>query len=225
MTDTLLEINDCWNRIGVWSSATDRCHVLQDVIHCQNCNVYSNAGRTLLNRPYTDEFINEWSRIYQQKKDIEEKYDHSVIVFRVGDEWYGLSTGLFREVAEMRQIHSIPHRRNRVLRGIVNLRGELEICVSLGNLFHLSKGTKKTEKGKISYERLIMIEKNHERYVFPVSEVAGIQHFNHNHVNRAPSTINMGESNFIKGIIRYENRDIGLIDDEILIHTLARVIK
>src|SRR2546422_1979826 len=44
-------------------------------------------------------------------------------------------TTLFRsiaEVAERRVIHSLPHRRTGIVLGVVNVRGELLVCVSLG---------------------------------------------------------------------------------------------
>ena len=41
-------LDDCWNRIGVWSRAGATCPKLDDVTHCRNCSVYSDAGRRIL---------------------------------------------------------------------------------------------------------------------------------------------------------------------------------
>ena len=50
-TDALgTAIDDCWNRIGVWGTETPRCPKLEDVVHCRNCEVYSAAGRLVLER-------------------------------------------------------------------------------------------------------------------------------------------------------------------------------
>ena len=37
--------SSCWNEIGVWSEQTPSCERLTETTHCQNCDVYSRAGR------------------------------------------------------------------------------------------------------------------------------------------------------------------------------------
>lgn len=41
----------------------------------------------------------------------------SILVFRLGEEWFGLATGSLVEVAPMNPIHSLPHQRSRALQG------------------------------------------------------------------------------------------------------------
>ena len=53
------------------------------------------------------------------------------MVFRIGAEWIGLPTDVFQEVAEECIVHTLPHRRGGVLAGLVNVRGELLLCVAL----------------------------------------------------------------------------------------------
>lgn len=47
----------------------------------------------------------------------------SVLVFRVGEEWMAADIALLVEIGEMRPIHTIPHRTNEILSGLVNIRG------------------------------------------------------------------------------------------------------
>ena len=63
-------IDDCWNQIGVWSKSERTCPMLRDVIHCHNCSKYSIAGRTLLDREISDEYIAEWQASYQLEKPV-----------------------------------------------------------------------------------------------------------------------------------------------------------
>ena len=46
----------------------------------------------------------------------------------------------YEEIAERRSLHSLPHRRRGIVMGIVNIRGELLICASLGKLLGLLLG-------------------------------------------------------------------------------------
>src|SRR5262249_33650916 len=52
----------CWNTIGVWGDRTPRCERLPEVIHCQNCEVYCKAGRGLLERLPSQEYLREWQQ-------------------------------------------------------------------------------------------------------------------------------------------------------------------
>ena len=45
-----------------------------------------------------------------------------------------MPTSVIAEVAERRVIHSLPHRRTGIVLGVVNVRGELLVCVSLAQL-------------------------------------------------------------------------------------------
>ena len=42
------DIDDCWNRIGIYGDKS--CPVLPEHIHCRNCSVYSAAATRLLDR-------------------------------------------------------------------------------------------------------------------------------------------------------------------------------
>ena len=40
---SLTTVDDCWNRIGFCGDRS--CPELAHVVHCHNCQVFSNAGR------------------------------------------------------------------------------------------------------------------------------------------------------------------------------------
>ncbi|MFO0822154.1 MAG: chemotaxis protein CheW [Gemmataceae bacterium] len=54
----------------------------------------------------------------------------SVSFFRLGDEWLALPMGVLVEVTRPRTPHRVPHRGG-LLAGMVNIRGELHLCVRL----------------------------------------------------------------------------------------------
>ena len=61
----------------------------------------------------------------------------SLLVFRLQREWLGLPTRSLDEVAGMRGIISLPHRRDPAVLGVTNVRGTLTVCVSLPRLLGL----------------------------------------------------------------------------------------
>lgn len=219
-------IDDCWNKTGIWGAESPRCPKLDEVTHCQNCPVFSGSGRMLLDRKQPDGYSNEWTNVLTQKKDAALKTAISVIIFRVGDEWYALKTAVLKEITEMRHIHTIPHRKNSVLRGITSIRGELHLCVSIGHLFDITKAvtTKNNIPGNIMRDRIIVIEKNSERFVFPTNEILGIYRFSPDRVNPPPSTLSEASSSYVNGVIEHKDKHIGCLDEELLFHAFSRKI-
>lgn len=60
---------NCWKVIGVWG-LDDRltCPHLERFIHCKNCEVYTQAGRTLLERALPGNYKQDWTQVLSQKK-------------------------------------------------------------------------------------------------------------------------------------------------------------
>lgn len=220
----ILDLDDCWNRIGVWSRNEKRCERLQEYIHCQNCPVYSRSGKQLLEREMADSYLDECTENLACSKEGAQQNLVSAIIFRVGNEYYALSTLLFNEITHMRPIHSIPHRRNRILRGLINIRGELLLCFSLGRLFELTRAEISHKNEPKPNERLIIIKHNSNRYSFPVSEILGVFRYNPETLGTAPSTLPDSGSSYITGVLEHKQKKIGCIDADLLVSALDRTI-
>ena len=79
-------------------------------------------------------------------EDRESGGDKTVVIFRIGTEWLALPTGIFQEVVDQCVVRTLPHRRGGILRGLVNVRGELLLCVALGAVLGLEKDTQRNDK-------------------------------------------------------------------------------
>lgn len=216
---------DCWNHIGVWSGADRSCSTLEKIGHCINCDRFSAAGRLLLDSKAPSGYLEEWSEFCS----IEQKERHqqagSVILFRLGDEWLGLETRMLDEVMPMRPIHSVPHRRSLVLKGLTNVRGGLQLCVSLGRLLNITQGEiTGINVVKGVYERMIVISQEAHRFVFPVSEVRGVYRFDLNELKESPATAVNCSVHYLKGMLSWEGRNVGVIDPDLLFRALERGI-
>ena len=220
-----LDIRDCWNSIGVWRSGEQRCEKLDEFLHCYNCEVYSNAGRALLNRPSPVGYGDEWTEILAAEKATKKLNLHSAVVFRLGAEWLALPVNIINEITLLRNIYDIPHNKNRNIRGMVNIRGELIICMSLGNLLGVEKPDEGLFDEHHSINRLIMIKENSGQVVFPVSEIDGIAHYDPLKIKNAPDTIRNSKLHFIDGITTVKNKNIGCINHDSLIAKIAANLK
>ena len=127
--------NPCWSEIGVYGNGL--CAELQKFIHCRNCPVYSRAGVQLLDRPLVAEYRQERTEHFAVPAPRPASKRSSALLFRLGHEWLALPTQAFQEVAEHRPIHSLPHRRDGLVLGLLNVRGELLICISLARFLRL----------------------------------------------------------------------------------------
>ena len=216
------ESRACWNEIGVYGNKS--CSELATFIHCRNCPVYSSAGTQLLNRPFSPDYRREWSEHFSQRKKLLAHTNASAVLFRLGVEWFALPTAVLQEVAERRRIHSLPHRRHSIVLGLANIRGELLICVSLGHLLGLEKSPSR-ELLRTSHNRLLVVQREGARLVFPVDEIPGTHRFNLQDLAPVPSTVTKSNASYTKGLLYWKERPVGYLDAQLLFAALNRSLK
>jgi chemotaxis-related protein WspD len=214
-----VEIHACWNEIGVHGNGS--CPELQKFIRCQNCPVYSSAGVRLLDRPSPPGYRHEWKEHFAQGKQLAARSRHSAVIFRINVEWLALPTEAFQEVAERRPIHSLPHRQRGIVLGLVSIRGELLICVSLGHLLGL-ENLLPCETLRTEHQRLLVGDWGGNRFVFPVDEVCAIHRFDPQQLQAPPATLAKSNLTFTRGILHWEERTVGFLDPNLLFMSLNR---
>ena len=216
-----MQLNDCWNHIGVWGDGS--CRELAQAGHCRNCPTYSAAAAELLDREIDADYLSNWAQHFRTKKQSAARDTESAVIFRIGAEWLALPTQVFKEVCALRPIHSLPHRRNDNVVGIANVRGELLICVSLHALLGIEKATAvKTSQRRLMHERLLVASRNGERLVFPVDEVHGIHRFHQAQLGEVPATVGRSTSTYTRAMLPWQERTVGLLDDQLLFYSLNK---
>ena len=220
--ETFEETNNCWKQEGIWGNGS--CVELKQVINCRNCKIYSAAGRNLLERKPPVGYVEEWTKILAEEKIIRNQKNISVVIFRCGTECLALSTKVFKEITQMRIMHSLPHKSNTTLLGMVNIRGEIQLCVSFHGLLDLKKDNAILKnKNFNTFKRMVVIEKEGKKWVFPVDEIYGIYHFNQEAIGNVPVTVSKTAANFTKGIVNWQEKRVGFLDEELLFATLKKV--
>jgi chemotaxis-related protein WspD len=219
---------NCWRNVGVWGDRT--CPELKTAIHCRNCPTYSAAGRALLEREAPLGYLDEWANLLVNENDVRANHritasDRlSVGIFRLGAEWLALSADLFKEVTQVQTIHTLPHRSNSILLGLVNIRGEILMCVSLRQLLGIEASSTEItyEQGQAVYNRMVVVEKEGNPWVFGVDEIHGIHPIQREQIQEIPTTVAKRAETYTKGIIYWQDRRVGYLDDELLFYTLNR---
>jgi chemotaxis-related protein WspD len=225
MKATDLKIDNCWNRIGVWSTDKERCPELDNFVHCRNCPVFSKTGRKLLQTNPPEDYRSEWTKILSTEEEIKAINVKSAFVFRAGGEWLALPSHMIQEVVNMGPIHSIPNINNKVLRGLVNIHGRLQICVSIGRVLAIEKLEKTEEQldpNYISPERLVVVLQKRHLVAFPVSEVKGTIRYTPEMIKDLPVTVSGSKAVYTMGILHIDGKDIGLLKDKPLFKTLTK---
>ncbi|MFC3127479.1 chemotaxis protein CheW [Pseudoroseomonas globiformis] len=228
------DIDPCWNRIGVTGDAT--CPNLPSHNHCRHCPTQAGAVSVMLNRPPPEDYLDEWTRHVAQGRTFagtsgrgwdeaaEAGGDLSVLIFRIGGEWLAMPTRVLEEVAEIRPVHSLPHRRSGVVAGVANIHGRLLICVSLAALLNLKAETRPQERSLVAKRRMLVIGRDPGSFVFAADEVEGIHRFKTRMLRAAPSNVARAALSYTRWVIPWRDRTIGCLDAELLFDGLARGI-
>jgi chemotaxis-related protein WspD len=210
---------DCWKKIGVWGNR--ECGELKKVIHCRNCMVYSSAAAQLLGAELPQDYLERWTTHFASEQKVESRQMQAALIFRIGGEWLGLSPTNLQEIAEGRPIHSVPGGRSNTLLGLANIRGELLVCVALDRVLGLEKTRlEKPNSKRALYRRMVVAGREDSRFVFPVEEVHGIHWFDPKELKKVPSTVAKARATYIKGLLLWQNKSVGCLNDQLLFDML-----
>lgn len=212
MTSTV-PVNRCWAAVGTWGDGT--CPVLATAVHCRNCDVFANTGRQLLDREPPADYIRGWTTVLAEARKDDGDRHRVALVVSLGDSYYALPVSICREAMDAQPIRRIPHRSDDAVLGLVGIRGELRICLSLAAL-----GL--DDDGKGQHTKMVLLERDGREWVVPVGDIHGIQRFGDADVEPVPLTVSQSPNPFTIGLLRWQDRRVGLLDDELLLATLAR---
>ncbi len=227
-------MENCWKTIGVWSKPGEhRCEKLSEVIHCRNCETFTRAGRNLLEQGLPEEYLREWTTVLAARKPADLVGTLSVLIFRLEQEWLALPSLLFAEVVEHAPTHRVPHRNNPVLIGLANVHGEICLCVSMRQLLGIA--TKDAAKDSLPTvapssrrqftSRLLVMEKEGERWLFAVDEIHGIHRIHPSQLQSPPVSLSKSGAGFAKAVFDWERKHVGLLDEDLLLYKLTRSVQ
>jgi chemotaxis-related protein WspD len=213
--------------------------------------VFASAARAFFDRPAPEGYLAEWT---QWLASSEEQARHQageglaesdrdrigVLIFRLGPELLAFRTQTIGEVTATRPVHRIPHRSNTILIGLVNLRGQLQLCVSLHGLLGVDAPSGPAphpqmnypsqaqgvlvvgEKGRDSTgnstpgSRLVVLRdrERSETWVFAAEEVLGVHRIPRSQMRNVSSALANPEVSFSQAILSWEGRSVSFLDEQ-----------
>ncbi|MEM9265122.1 MAG: chemotaxis protein CheW [Cyanobacteria bacterium P01_F01_bin.13] len=221
-----MQQHTCWNQIGV--SGDHSCPRLSTVVHCQNCPVYRQAGRGLLERPIPEDYASEWTTLLTQvrgQRQVSDQNTLSINIFRLGQEWLALPTRVIKQVLPTRPVHSIPHRSNKLLKGIVNVQGQLLLCVSLYELLGIDITHTINQRFTNNIQRnsyLLVVEKNRDVWAFEVDKLYGLHRCMSDSLRNAPSLGRNPLGRFTQAIVSWQQENVSYLDEACLFEALKQ---
>lgn len=210
------EIHDCWNRIGVQGDGT--CGELAQHIHCRNCPVYSAAARQMLHLSRPGEDRQFWTRHISEPRPPPPADTRSALILRCSAEWLALPTNLCVEVAGLRAVRTLPHRRDPALLGLVNVRGELMPCISLSAMLRLQPSS------SAGTPRLVIVKGEGESTAVHVDEVHGTHRYAQPELQPLPGTVAASPSPNTCATLRWRERSVGLLEGRAFLSSLDRCL-
>jgi chemotaxis-related protein WspD len=223
MTDARIAgFDDCWNRIGVRGDSS--CERLADYLRCLNCPVFETAAAKLLDRPIP---LVDLSR-HESRQSSSTQRAHgthaateSFLVFRIGDEWLALPTPIFKSIVQTRPVHTLPHRQHRAVLGVVNVQGDLLVCLSLAHLLGFEAATT-SHDARHDLPRLLVVSRDEEHAVFPVDQVDGVHRLASATFSAPPATLSEAAAAHTRAVAPWRNVSVGVLDADALFDTLNR---
>jgi chemotaxis-related protein WspD len=171
--------------------------------------VFAGAGRRFLDAPPPPDYAAEWAEQLAEPEAEIATGQLGVLVFRLADEWLALPVGVLAEVTHPRAPHRIPHRGG-LLAGLVNIRGELHLCVHLNLLL----GIEPPAAPLVDRPRLIAIRRDSDGWVFPADEVDQVRRVPAADLTPTPPTLSRSSSRLTRGVFNSNGRAIGLLDED-----------
>ncbi len=139
----------------------------------------------------------------------------SVLAVRLGQRWLAVPTRHVSEVMERRPVMAVPHRMGEIVEGMVNLRGELLMVISLESLMGQEPATGRAR-------RMLVIRHPSGRFVFSADEVYAGVRYAPEAVKSLPAPCAVTGFSCISGIFEWNGCTIGILDVEALVQVVNR---
>jgi len=231
MESVVQPMPECWRIVGV--SGDRSCPELAQFIHCRNCPVLAEAAGQFFDRPAPSGYLEAWQSVLEVPDERPDVDATSLLVFRLDTEWLALPTSALVEVTTVRRIHAVPHRTGTPLAGIVNIRGRLELGISLHAILGVPGGPRGPASddmpaGADGVARLLVVERRasntQKRWVLGVDEVAGVQRVPASALRKLPATVGQAASRCSSALFDDGARPVAVLDAARLFDALDRAV-
>jgi len=133
-----------------------------------------------------------------------------IVVFRVGNEDYGLEIEKVQEVIRLKTIKKLPRSPHYIL-GVMNLRGNIIPVVGLREKFGLPS------KENSEFSRIIVVIHRSRLVGIVVDEVSRVISINEENIEGNPDVIRDSTRALVRGVAKLEDQVIILVELDYLV--------
>lgn len=127
-----------------------------------------------------------------------------LIIFRSGNEEFGVDINAVREIIKVGLVTPIPNSP-KYIKGIINVRGEIVTIIDIKSRFNLD--------GEESAPKHIVVTKQEEGlFGLMVDEVSEVLRIQNNEIKAPPSIMTNIHKKYVTGVLTHQNRLIILLD-------------
>jgi chemotaxis-related protein WspD len=113
-----------------------------------------------------------------------------------------------------RFIHYVPSRTNEFFHGIINVNGELLMCISLAKFLNLpAVASEVQENNSKIFKNLLIIFNKNNRYAFPIDEFFGVTSLSNDEMTEPPLTVAKAENTITDSMVNYKSKTIAIINE------------
>lgn len=182
------------------------------------------AVNELLAQPIDDEYLDAMTQRLAAPPAERGAGLRKLLVFRLGPEWFALAGECFVEAVDGARVHSLPSGRpGSVVIGVVNIRGTVEICVTLQPLLYpggAGPASHPLQPGHI--HRLLVIDPGEMRVAFPVDEVGGVHPCEEDAVQSPPPAA--GGESLVEGLWTWRRTVVRVLERDTLYKALMHAV-
>ena len=143
----------------------------------------------------------------------------SLLLFRLGEEWYAFPIEGVREIYNDFLVTRIPRVPEFIL-GVVNVRGEIMSVTDLGTMIRVPSRTQHSDVEELP--SAIIVANEHCVTAVVVDEIGDIAEIPKGDVEPALSTLDKTQAEFVAGSVYIDGRLIGIVNlDKVLQFLLA----
>lgn len=212
----------CWRRIGVWGRETPRCERLATLLHCHNCEVYTQAARQGQTQPPDKRWRDDWAAEYRLAGATgPRERGESMLEFCVAGLHCALPTRSIDAAGPRLVPRGLPHRRDRVVHALVHMQGSLHLHADLARLLVTGGAALAAPGGAPASPRTLLIGRAPQGYAIGVDDVPGLFALTVDTLLPLPASLAGERTPWLRGVVQRAGRTVTVLDDAALLARLA----
>ncbi|MEO6209524.1 MAG: chemotaxis protein CheW [Gemmatimonadaceae bacterium] len=146
-------------------------------------------------------------------------------MFRLGSEWLAVPAGMLDEVIAQRPTHALPHRRGHAAVGLVSVRGDIVVHVSLAGLLGISDDSATHADRRVhAVPRVVVVADDRGRLAFTADEVLGFHSYAPATLRPVPSTLAQAIRSYAVAMLAVGDRVVGVLDGASMVASLSLLL-